>query len=86
MVLSLGTGSEMHEMNYSAESAAKWGLLGWSLDDNINFPLISAYTNASADMVDYHLSVIFGALQCQTNYLRIQVSITYALMLSNNCI
>lgn len=72
LVISLGTGTHKEEEKYDANGAAKWGLLGW-LTNAGSTPLVDVFTQASADMVDYHLSVIFQALHTEKNYLRIQV-------------
>ena len=71
LVISLGTGSQKEEEKYNADGAAKWGLVGW-LTDGGSTPLVDVFTQASADMVDYHLSVVFQALHSEKNYLRIQ--------------
>lgn len=72
LVISLGTGSPKDEMKYTALKAAKWGLLSW-LTAGGSTPIIDVFSHASSDMVDLHLSVVFKALHCQQNYLRIQV-------------
>ncbi|KAK2994432.1 hypothetical protein RJ640_001248, partial [Escallonia rubra] len=66
LVISLGTGSAKSEEKYNAVEAAKWGVLGWLT------PLVDVFTPASADMVDFHLKVVFQALHSEKNYLRIQ--------------
>ncbi|KNA09447.1 hypothetical protein SOVF_153240, partial [Spinacia oleracea] len=71
LVLSLGTGTAKREEKYSAEMAAKWGILGW-LSCGGSSPLIDVFTHASSDMVDFHLSTVFKALHCENNYIRIQ--------------
>ncbi|KAF7141283.1 hypothetical protein RHSIM_Rhsim06G0047500 [Rhododendron simsii] len=71
LVISLGSGKQKEEEKYNANGAAKWGLLGW-LTNAGSTPLVDVFTQASADMVDYHLSVIFQALHTEKNYLRIQ--------------
>ncbi|KAH9611569.1 hypothetical protein KSS87_010335 [Heliosperma pusillum] len=71
LVLSLGTGTTKSEDKYSAEMAAKWGILGW-LTNGGSTPLIDVFSQASADMVDFHLSTVFKALDCEENYIRIQ--------------
>ncbi|KAG5254796.1 patatin protein [Salix suchowensis] len=71
LVLSLGTGTVKSEEKYDAEEAAKWGLLGWLTADN-STPLVDVFTQASADMVDFHISTVFQALNSEENYLRIQ--------------
>lgn len=73
LVISLGTGAPKAEMKYTAKEAAEWGMLDW-LTSGGSTPIIDVYSQASSDMVDFHLSVIFKALHCQQNYLRIQVS------------
>ena len=71
LVISLGTGSQKDEEKYSAKQAEKWGLLGW-LTSGGSTPLVDIFTQASGDMVDLHLSVVFEALHSD-KYLRIQV-------------
>ncbi|CAN6478479.1 unnamed protein product [Victoria cruziana] len=71
LVISLGTGSAKVEEKYSAESAAKWGAMRWLLDGK-GSPLIETFTQSSADMVDFHLSMAFQTPGSQRNYLRIQ--------------
>ncbi|XP_048131279.1 patatin-like protein 2 isoform X3 [Rhodamnia argentea] len=70
LVISLGTGTRKAEGKYTAHEAAKWGVLGWLTSGGS--PLIDVFTQASADMVDYHLSAVFQALHLHDNYLRIQ--------------
>ncbi|KAL6993731.1 Proteolipid protein 2 [Sarracenia purpurea var. burkii] len=71
LVISIGTGTANTEHKYSAKKAAKWGVLGWLLNDG-STPLVDAFDQASADMVDFHLCVVFEALHSEDNYLRIQ--------------
>ncbi|KAL2924993.1 Patatin-like protein 2, partial [Bienertia sinuspersici] len=71
LVLSLGTGTQKCEEKYNAEVAAKWGVLGWLTSDGSS-PLIDVFSQASSDMVDFHLETVFKALHCQKNYIRIQ--------------
>ncbi|KAF8410038.1 hypothetical protein HHK36_002558 [Tetracentron sinense] len=71
LVISLGTGTSMMEKKYSAKMAAKWGLMGWLYREG-NSPLVDAFTSASEDMVDLHMSLIFRSIGCEHNYLRIQ--------------
>ncbi|EEF38753.1 patatin-like protein 5 isoform X2 [Ricinus communis] len=71
VVLSLGTGTSKVEKKYSAKMAAKWGILGWLYRDG-HSPLVDAFTYASGDMVDLHMSLIFRSIRCEHNYLRIQ--------------
>ncbi|KAA8531715.1 hypothetical protein F0562_006568 [Nyssa sinensis] len=72
LVLSIGTGSGKNENKYNAGMASKWGILTW-LYNNGSTPLIDVFNQASADMVDFHLCVVFEALRSKDNYLRIQV-------------
>ncbi|KAH9663503.1 Patatin-like protein 1 [Citrus sinensis] len=50
--------------------SVKWGVINW-LYDNGDTPLLDCYGQAIGDMVDYHISVVFHALQSEDNYLRI---------------
>ncbi|GLT47008.1 hypothetical protein SLA2020_207310 [Shorea laevis] len=71
LVISLGTGTAKSEGKYSALNAAKWGLLGWLTSDH-STPLVDVFTQASSDMVDFHLATVFQALHSEESYLRIQ--------------
>ncbi|CAM0942948.1 unnamed protein product [Alopecurus aequalis] len=71
MVLSLGTGSAKVEEKYDAALCGTWGILGW-LYNNGASPLIDSFSQASADLVDIQASVLFQALRCEKQYLRIQ--------------
>ncbi|PON49739.1 Patatin-related protein [Parasponia andersonii] len=71
LVISLGTGSAKSEETYSADEAAKWGVLGW-LNSHHSTPLVDIFTQASSDLVDFFLSTVFQALHSDKNYLRIQ--------------
>ncbi|KAJ9674464.1 hypothetical protein PVL29_023797 [Vitis rotundifolia] len=71
LVISIGTGSPKSGPKYNAKMAAKWGVLGWLLHGG-STPLVDVFTQASADMVDFHISVVFLALHSGNNYLRIQ--------------
>ncbi|XP_011038245.1 PREDICTED: patatin-like protein 2 isoform X1 [Populus euphratica] len=71
LVLSLGTGTAKSEEKYDAEEAAEWGVLGWLTSDH-STPLVDVFTQASGDMVDFHISTVFQALSSEENYLRIQ--------------
>ncbi|KAL5558910.1 hypothetical protein UlMin_035121 [Ulmus minor] len=71
LVISLGTGSAKDEKKFTAKEAAKWGLLNW-LTNGGSTPIIDIFSQASADMVDLHLSVVFQTLNSEKNYLRIQ--------------
>lgn len=72
LVISLGTGTSKKEMKYTAKMAAKWGIFGWLYCEG-SCPLVDSFTQASGDMVDIHMSVLFQTVQSQHNYLRIQV-------------
>ncbi|KAL3526766.1 hypothetical protein ACH5RR_011422 [Cinchona calisaya] len=71
LVISIGTGSARDDHLFNAKMASKWGLLGW-LYNKGSTPLLTSFNQASADMVDFHNSVVFQALHSEDNYLRIQ--------------
>ncbi|XP_073042673.1 patatin-like protein 2 isoform X2 [Primulina eburnea] len=71
LVISLSTGSAKQEQKFTAEMAAKWGLFGWLIQGN-STPILDVFNQASKDMVDYFLSIVFQALHSEDNYLRIQ--------------
>ncbi|XP_040996992.1 patatin-like protein 2 [Juglans microcarpa x Juglans regia] len=71
LVISLGTGTHKDEEKYKAQDVAKWGILGW-LTNGGSTPLIDVFCQASADMVDVHLSQVFQDLHSEKSYLRIQ--------------
>ncbi|KAE8814150.1 Patatin group A-3 [Hordeum vulgare] len=70
MIVSIGCGLNPKE-SYSAKDTAKWGILNWIVKD-VTTPIVDMFNAASADMVDIHLSVLFGALRSSHRYLRIQ--------------
>lgn len=72
LVISIGTGECKKKWKYNATDASKWGLLGWWFKANGSTPLVDIFTQASTDMVDIHLSVLFKSLNAEDNYLRIQ--------------
>ncbi|KAL2348404.1 hypothetical protein Fmac_002404 [Flemingia macrophylla] len=71
LVLSVGTGSNKSENKYNAEMVSKWGIFTWLFNSG-STPIIDCFSEASNDMVDYHICAVFNALQSQDNYLRIQ--------------
>ncbi|XP_019176819.1 PREDICTED: patatin-like protein 1 [Ipomoea nil] len=71
LILSLGTGSSKYSQKYTADMAAKWGIVGWLTHAGAN-PLIDLFSHASSDMVDYHIATSFQSLDFGDNYLRIQ--------------
>ncbi|KAK1588958.1 hypothetical protein Q3G72_029031 [Acer saccharum] len=74
LVISIGTGSKKREEEYelySAEMASKWGVISWFYRIGGSTPLIDCFKESNSDMVDYHISVIFKAFNCQDKYLRI---------------
>ncbi|GJN02565.1 hypothetical protein PR202_ga19927 [Eleusine coracana subsp. coracana] len=71
LVVSVGTGAAKQSEKYTAPQCAKWGLLRWLYDGDFN-PLIDILSHASSDMVDIHASVLFKALRCEEQYIRIQ--------------
>ncbi|XP_076925749.1 patatin-like protein 2 [Bidens hawaiensis] len=74
LVISIGTGECKPATKYTVHKASKWGFFGWWLNASGSAPLVDIFTQASTDMVDFHLSAIFKGLGIQTNYLRIQES------------
>jgi hypothetical protein len=70
LVLSLGTGEKA--VSYDAAKVARWGVVGWAQSADGSVPLVEVFSNGSADMVDYNLSVIFGSHDSSQNYLRVQ--------------
>ncbi|XP_023532342.1 patatin-like protein 2 [Cucurbita pepo subsp. pepo] len=71
LVLSLGTGVPKNDGKYSAAKCSKWGVLGWIYQGG-SAPLVDIFSDASGDMVDYHISSIFQCSHCNQHYLRIQ--------------
>ncbi|KAF2283689.1 hypothetical protein GH714_013949 [Hevea brasiliensis] len=71
LVLSLGTGKSEYKEKYNADMTSKWRLYNWALY-NGNSPAVDIFSNASSDMVDFHLSALFKSLDCEDYYLRIQ--------------
>ena len=72
LIISVGTGSAKLAEKYTAPQCAKWGLIQWLYVGGFT-PIIDIFSHASADMVDIHAQVLFEALRCEKNYLRIQV-------------
>lgn len=73
LVLSIGTGSGKIEQKYNAKTAGKWGLVSW-LFQNGSSPIISAFYEAGADLVDYQNNILFQSFRSEDKYLRVQVS------------
>ncbi|XP_023007052.1 patatin-like protein 2 [Cucurbita maxima] len=71
LVLSLGTGAAKNEGKYSASKAAKWGMFNWVYDNGAT-PIVDIFSDASSDMVDFHVGSFFQSFRCHKNYLRIQ--------------
>lgn len=71
LVMSLGAGVAQKEGKYNAKDASSWGSLSW-LFNNGATPLIDIFSDASADMVDFHVSTVFKSFSNSQNYLRIQ--------------
>lgn len=78
LVLSLGTGTSKTQKKYKAKMAARWGLVDWLYSEGFS-PMVDAFTYASVDMVNLHMSLIFRTMNHQRNYLRIQVGFIRAL-------
>ncbi|ESQ53388.1 hypothetical protein EUTSA_v10025343mg [Eutrema salsugineum] len=70
LVISIGTGTAKKEENYSAKKAAKWGIISWLYDDG-STPILDITMESSRDMIHFHSSVLFKALQSEDKYLRI---------------
>ncbi|XVF15580.1 hypothetical protein REPUB_Repub09cG0166500 [Reevesia pubescens] len=70
LVISVGAGSNKLEMIYNAQMASKWNVISWLYENN-HTPIIDCYSEAGKDMVDYHNSVAFQALNSEDKYLRI---------------
>ncbi|KAM3758286.1 hypothetical protein ACB098_01G032100 [Castanea mollissima] len=68
LVISVGTGSPKTAEKYNAKKAARWGTLGW-LHHGGFVPLVDVFTQASADMVDVHIAMLFQDLCSEHNYL-----------------
>ncbi|GJN04891.1 hypothetical protein PR202_ga22471 [Eleusine coracana subsp. coracana] len=71
LIISIGTGQPKQAKQYTAPECAKWGMLQWLYNSGFT-PIIDIFSHASSDMVDIHAAVLFEALQCEKNYLRIQ--------------
>ncbi|KAL0372751.1 UNVERIFIED_CONTAM: Patatin-like protein 2 [Sesamum calycinum] len=71
LIVSVGTGAARVDEKYNTKLAAKWGIFDWLLYGG-TAPLLEIFTQASADMVDFHTSLLFQALVSEDNYLRIQ--------------
>ncbi|EMS50940.1 Patatin group A-3 [Triticum urartu] len=72
IVISIGCGtSSLPKLKYSAKDAAKWGILSWLIKDG-SVPILDMFNAGSADMVDFHLSVLSAVLGTSHQYLRIQ--------------
>ncbi|KAL2906221.1 Patatin-like protein 1 [Bienertia sinuspersici] len=54
LVISLGVGTDKVDYKYNAEKASKWGIVSWLYDDGSS-PLIDAFDQAKADMIDFIL-------------------------------
>ncbi|XP_022638276.1 patatin-like protein 2 isoform X2 [Vigna radiata var. radiata] len=71
LVISLGTGSQQPKKKYSAAEASSWNALNW-VSSSGRSPIIDVFTEASSDMVDFHIYSVFLAHNAEENYLRIQ--------------
>ncbi|PUZ72943.1 hypothetical protein GQ55_2G435900 [Panicum hallii var. hallii] len=72
LVISLGTGSAKGAAMYTAKEAAGWGILSWLHSKGGYTPVVDMFSYSSAALVDYNISILFQALGCERNYLRIQ--------------
>ncbi|KAL7110771.1 hypothetical protein ACP275_05G047200 [Erythranthe tilingii] len=71
LTISIGTGAARVDERYNAKIASKWGIMDWLLHGGTT-PLLEIFSQSSADMVDFHSSLLFQALYAEHNYLRIQ--------------
>ncbi|KAK6146730.1 hypothetical protein DH2020_020599 [Rehmannia glutinosa] len=71
LTISIGTGAARIDEKYNSKLAAKWGILDWLLYGGTT-PLLEIFNQATADMVDFHTSLIFQSLHSDDNYIRIQ--------------
>ncbi|KAK0606167.1 hypothetical protein LWI29_034782 [Acer saccharum] len=71
LVLSLGTGESKKEQRYSAAKSSEWGMTTWIYEGG-RTPIIDIFSDASSDIVDFHVSTLFQSINCMGNYLRIQ--------------
>ncbi|KAL3623198.1 hypothetical protein CASFOL_032014 [Castilleja foliolosa] len=71
LTLSVGTGAARIDAKYNSKIVAKWGMLDWLFYGG-TAPLLEIFSQASADMVDFHTSLVFQSFHSQDNYLRIQ--------------
>ncbi|KAD4888130.1 hypothetical protein R6Q59_034789 [Mikania micrantha] len=71
LLISIGTGTQKQTPKFDAKKAAKWGVIGWLINQG-SAPLIDAFTQASADLVVMHNNVVFEALNSVDSYIRIQ--------------
>lgn len=73
LVVSIGTGSAKGAAMYTAMEAAGWGILSWLHTKEGYTPIVDMFSYSSAALVDLNVSILFQALRCEKNYLRIQV-------------
>lgn len=72
LLLSLGTGTTAEfDKTYTAQEAAKWGIIDWLFHNNSS-PFMQMVSTASSYMNDYYIASLFQALNAEKNYLRIQ--------------
>ncbi|KAE8126162.1 hypothetical protein FH972_020906 [Carpinus fangiana] len=71
LLISIGTGSSKAKQKYNSHNAAKWGLFSWLIRRGSS-PIVDAFTQSSAYMVDLNLSTIFGTNCSEECFLRIQ--------------
>lgn len=57
---------------FDTDVVAKWGAINWMVHGG-ETPLVDMVFNASSDMVDYNLNIIFESQDSSKNYLRITV-------------
>lgn len=72
LVISIGTGTHIKEKKYDARKASDWGVIGW-LKSEGSTPLINAFSEANAEVVETSVPTFFKFSGQHKNYLRIQV-------------
>ncbi|XP_024539304.1 patatin-like protein 2 [Selaginella moellendorffii] len=71
LVLSLGCGTL--PFSYEAQEISKWGALGWVLHKD-GAPIINMLLDASSDMMDNNIALMFKTGFCDKNLIRVQTT------------
>lgn len=73
LVISLGCGTAKKAPVYTADIVNKYSMTDWVVQlRSGRSPMLEMLNEGSADMVDYHASVLFESQGVENNYLRIQ--------------